>query len=393
MKLKLTTECKIHVLDVSMPILRTTVRNDLRLIANLSLNEQDGKVSGRDGEAIREMLDMKPNTWQRIIDEGEVAHGLWRDGQITDKGRQCSIDGMVLDHEDGPHRLWVIDAQEPIGLRIIHIEAWADIEISSKSIGETHTDGFVRKLRKEGAIHQSILDSKNRCRFKPPNWWIRWMKRDPAVQEHPDLSTVGQVSFTWGVNDSTPMFSFSGVLKGKSNGDVSAKGLIDVTRLPVLGDMQDLVSEIVSGLLIGSQTWDVMNNCIRTSISAFAEEKQAIHEMKTDFTLGLVEQRAIGSWERGTLEGVQLRASNQETARDWASALFWTQHIATHRTQKQVAKIIETISNKQALEEFPLTLDLDMNRSLIQSKEAPSGAKWLFDAAIDLTQAIGKEVI
>ena len=74
-----------------------------------------------------------------------------------------------------------------------------------------------------------------------------------AVQEHPDLSTVGQVSFTWGVNDSTPMFSFSGVLKGKSNGDVSAKGLIDVTRLPVLGDMQDLVSEIVSGLLIGSQ--------------------------------------------------------------------------------------------------------------------------------------------
>ena len=59
MKLKLTTDCNIHVLDVSMPILRTTVRNDLRLIAKIASDEHKGKVSGREGEAIREMLGMK----------------------------------------------------------------------------------------------------------------------------------------------------------------------------------------------------------------------------------------------------------------------------------------------------------------------------------------------
>ena len=62
---------------------------------------------------------MKPNTWQRIINEGERARNLWQDGQLTEKGKQCSKDGIVLDHEDGPHRLWVIDEQNPIGLRII----------------------------------------------------------------------------------------------------------------------------------------------------------------------------------------------------------------------------------------------------------------------------------
>ena len=70
------------------------------------------------------MLGMKPNSWKRIIQEGDVEHN-WSDLHLTDKGRHCAENGIVLDHEDGPHRLWVIDAPEPIGMRIIHIEAWA----------------------------------------------------------------------------------------------------------------------------------------------------------------------------------------------------------------------------------------------------------------------------
>jgi hypothetical protein len=391
MKLKLTTDCNIHVLDVSMPILRTTVRNDLRLIAKIASDEHKGKVSGREGEAIREMLGMKSNTWQRILEEGERAHSLWQDGQLTEKGKRCSNDGMVLDHEDGPHRLWVIEAQQPIGLKIIHIEAWSDIEISSNSIGETHRGGLVQNLRKEGAVHESILDSTNRCRFRPPSWWVRWMKRDPAVQEHPELSTQGRISCSWGLENKAPEFSFSGPLKGMRKGAVSAEGAFEVARPPAKNQMQGLVSDVLSNHLEGSQTWDEKSNCLRTDISSL-NDKQAIHDMKKDLLFGSVEQQPIGYWERGALEGIQLRARSLETAREWASTLYWNQNDAIHRTEKQVATLIQALSKKSALEEFSLEFDIKMRQSLMDSLEAPDGAKWFFHASEDLSQAIGAEV-
>ena len=177
MKLELSRKIQVRVLDVSMPIRRSMVRNDLRLIAKIAETEYNGSLAGRNGENIREILGMKPNSWKRIIEEGDREHTLWSNHQLTHKGRQCAKNGIVLDHEDGPHRLWVIDAPEPIGMKIIHIEAWADINVRQNELGQEHRDKFVRRIRNEGLEHVSVIDSRNRCRFKPPGWWVRWVKR------------------------------------------------------------------------------------------------------------------------------------------------------------------------------------------------------------------------
>jgi hypothetical protein len=114
--------------------------------------------------------------------------------------------------------------------------------------------------------------------------------------------------------------------------------------------------------------------------------------MKKDLLFGSVEQQPIGYWERGALEEIQLRARSLETAREWASALYWNQNDAIHRTEKQVATLIQALSKKSALEEFSLEFDIKMRQSLIDSLEAPDGAKWFFHASEDLSQAIGAEV-
>jgi hypothetical protein len=217
------------------------------------------------------------------------------------------------------------------------------------------------------------------------------MKRDPAVQEHPELSTQGRISCSWGLENKAPEFSFSGPLKGMRKGAVSAEGAFEVARPPAKNQMQGLVSDVLSNHLEGSQTWDEKSNCIRTDISSL-NDKQAIHDMKKDLLFGSVEQQPIGYWERGALEGIQLRARSLETAREWASTLYWNQNDAIHRTEKQVATLIQALSKKSALEEFSLEFDIKMRQSLMDSLEAPDGAKWFFHASEDLSQAIGAEV-
>jgi len=115
--------------------------------------------------------------------------------------------------------------------------------------------------------------------------------------------------------------------------------------------------------------------------------------MKKDLLFGSVEQQSIGYWERGALEGIQLRARTPETAREWASALYWDQNDAIHRTEKQVAILIQALSKMSALKEFSLGFDIELRQSLIDSIKAPDGAKWFFYAPEDLSQAIGAEVM
>ena len=62
MKLELSRKIRVHVLDVSMPILRSAVRNDLRLIAKIAMTEHEGSLAGRSGEVIRDMLGIKINS-------------------------------------------------------------------------------------------------------------------------------------------------------------------------------------------------------------------------------------------------------------------------------------------------------------------------------------------
>ena len=180
---------------------------------------------------------------KRVIDEGDKAHNLWRDGQLTSRGRKCAEDGVVLDHEDGPHRLWVIDAPEPIGMKIIHIEAWADIAVKIGQLGKEHKGRFVSRIRNEGYEHASIIDAGNRCRFKPPSWWVRWIKRDPVVQEHPNLSTEIELLCTWEAGDSVSGFSARGKLAGLDDKHVAFEGVLDVDKSPAAEQMAAIVSQ------------------------------------------------------------------------------------------------------------------------------------------------------
>ena len=73
--------------------------------------------------------------------------------------------------------------------------------------------------------------------------------------------------------------------------------------------------------------------------------------------------------------------------------MYWNQNDAIHRTEKQAATLIQALSKKSALKEFSLGFDIEMRKSLIDSLEAPDGAKWFFYAPEDLSQAIGAEVM
>lgn len=389
MKLELSRKIRIHVLDVSMPILRTAVRNDLRLIAKIAMTEHDGNLAGRSGEVIRDMLGMKVNTWKRVIDEGDKAHNLWRDGQLTSRGRKCAEDGVVLDHEDGPHRLWVIDAPEPIGMKIIHIEAWANIAIKTGQLGEEHEGGFVNRIRNEGLEHASIIDTKNRCRFKPPSWWVRWIKRDPVVQEHSTLSTEIELLCTWEAGDSASVFSARGKLAGLGDKHVAFEGVLDVEKSPAADLMAAIVSSTLSTKLTGGQTWDDASKSLLSDVSSL--NRDAIERMKMNIQLGRVEDSRIGDWTNSVLRDISLRAKDEEAARDWVATLFWNRNDAIHRTKSQTNALIGNIASESAFKGLSLDNDSAMLDSLVSISNAPLGAHWLFSATSDLAMAIGWE--
>ena len=389
MKLELSEKFRVHVLDVSMPILRSTVRNDLRLIAKIAQTEHDGSFAGRSGESIREMLGMKPNSWRTVIDEGQTDHGLWMDQKLTERGRRCAEDGVVLDHEDGPHRLWVIDAPEPIGMRIIHIEAWADIKINQYELGQTHTSKFVKRIRDEALEHASVIDPSNRCRLRPPGWWQRWMQRDPLVQEHPNLSTDIELLCEWEPGDEFSTFAARGKLAGMSDKQRGFEGPLNVENSPAAEQMATIVSSSLSSILSGGQSWDENSKVLKTDIASIDEA--AIERMRSDFSLGRVEDNRIGNWSESRLRDIELRAANAVAARDWIAHLFWNRNDPIHRTEGHTNKIIEAISSESAFSGISLNSEQAMLDSLVSSPNAPQGARWLFSAALDLAAAIGQE--
>lgn len=389
MKLELSRKIPVHVLDVSMPILRSAVRNDLRLIAKIAMTEHEGNLAGRSGEVIRDMLGMKVNSWKRVVEEGERAHNLWRDGQLTSRGRKCAEDGVVLDHEDGPHRLWVIEAPEPIGMKIIHIEAWADIAVKIGQLGKEHKGRFVSRIRNEGYEHASIIDAGNRCRFKPPSWWVRWIKRDPVVQEHPNLSTEIELLCTWEAGDSVSGFSARGKLAGLDDKHVAFEGVLDVDKSPIAEQMAAIVSSALSTKLSGGQTWDDASKSLLTDVSSI--NRDAIERMKMDIQLGRVEDSRIGDWPNSVLRNIKLRAKDEDAARGWIATLFWNRNDAIHRTKSQTNTLIGSIASESAFQGFALDNENAMLDSLISISNAPEGARWLFNAASDLALAIGQE--
>ena len=389
MKLELSRKISVHVLDVSMPILRSAVRNDLRLIAKIAMTEHEGNLAGRSGEVIRDMLGMKVNSWKRVVEEGERAHNLWRDGQLTSRGRKCAEDGVVLDHEDGPHRLWVIEAPEPIGMKIIHIEAWADIAVKIGQLGKEHKGRFVSRIRNEGYEHASIIDAGNRCRFKPPSWWVRWIKRDPVVQEHPNLSTEIELLCTWEAGDSASGFSARGKLAGLDDKHVAFEGVLDVDKSPAAEQMAAIVSSTLSTKLSGGQTWDDASKSLLTDVSSI--NRDAIERMKMDIQLGRVEDSRIGDWPNSVLRNIKLRAKDEDAARGWIATLFWNRNDAIHRTKSQTNTLIGSIASESAFQGFVLDNENAIIDSLISISNAPEGARWLFNAASDLALAIGQE--
>lgn len=389
MKLELSRKIRVHVLDVSMPILRSAVRNDLRVIAKLAMTEHEGNLAGRSGEVIRDMLGMKSNSWKRVVDEGETAHRLWRDGQLTPRGRKCAEDGVVLDHEDGPHRLWVIEAPEPIGMKIIHIEAWADIAVKIDQLGDEHKGRFVSQIRNEGYEHTSIIDSDNRCRFKPPSWWVRWIKRDPVVQEHPNLSTEIDLLCTWEPGDSASGFAARGKLAGLDDKHIAFQGPIDVERSPAAEQMARIVTSVLSSKISGGQEWDEASKVLKTDVKSI--NREAIERMRTDMNLGQIDDGRIGDWSNSKLRDIELRARDSDSARDWIATLFWNRNDPIHRTHSQANALIGSIASESAFQGLTLNNEGAMFDSLISISNAPEGARWLFNAASDLALAIGQE--
>ena len=389
MKLELMEKIQVHVLDVSMPILRSAVRNDLRLIAKITQTEHDGSLAGRNGESIREMLGMKPNSWRRVIEEGESAHRLWADNRLTDRGRKCAKDGIVLDHEDGPHRLWVIDAPEPIGMKVIHIEAWANISTDHNELGEEHTSNYIKRIRNESLEHASVIDPSNRCRLRPPSWWQRWMKRDPLVQEHLNLSTEIDLLCEWKPGGQFSTFAARGNLAGITNKPQVFEGRLDVEKSPPADQMKAIVVSALSSQLSGGQEWDDTTETLKTDIKSI--DQKSIERMRIDIPLGQISDGRIGNWDSSSLKDIELRARDENSARDWIATLFWNNNDVIHRTNSQTNALIRDITSESAFQGMTFNNEAAMLDSLISINIAPEGAHWLFSTAKDLALPIGQE--
>jgi hypothetical protein len=107
--------------------------------------------------------------------------------------------------------------------------------------------------------------------------------------------------------------------------------------------------------------------------------------------LGQIDDGRIGNWARSILRDIKLRARDENSARDWIATLFWNRNDPIHRTNSQTNALIRDIASESAFQNMPLNNEAAMLDTLTSISIAPEGAHWLFNAASDLTLAIGQE--
>ena len=378
----------VTVLDVGMPVKRSNVRHDLRLVCQLIRDEYENRVDENSVEQLCERLNLRKGGWRRISEEAGDVHELWADGTLTRAGQRCADDGVVLDFEDGPHRIWFIQDESPIGLQVIHIARWGDLEIDNRVAGRPYNGTAFASIKDSDRTYQSALEPSVRCIVSPPKWWLDVAKREPHVQEQPEYMSQITLQGKIGDNDRSVQYSVSGELLGLGrNRTILDENLWLPAGVDVLKATVDQAVDVwLSGQVPHGMSWDSALRRINTSPRGL--ESYSIELMTLDIFFEGFAIAGVGMWEGFELRDVPVAPVDLKAACEWVARLYWMKCPPVHRLWNSFKAQIEAILKDGRLRNF-VSLEAVGGGALddaIADPElgAPQGAHWLFNAAADL---------
>lgn len=400
MKFELYQEHQVRVFDVPIPVKRTSVRHDLRLICRICRDEYDGALSSQAVSNICSMLGLSDNRWRVMNKIGDKEHGLWRGGKLTEAGLKCADDGLVLENEDGVHRCWVIDAPEPIGCRLLHSEAYEDLRIdkdnsSFERVPYEEFEGLRPKIR-----YHSIIDETLEMMLDPPGWWKRLMKGNPVIIEEKEHVSSVRISAIHSEGETEVIYQISGELKGielksgnrkyRQGVDATLSNALRFNNIPIIVErpmtpqiLNDEIGNLLGRELKDGQYWDGPSLSILTTYDALESNESTA--MVKSIDLPDFESSLIGSWDGCHLSDVNLKATNVDEARKWISELYWQNGEDEYHYRESLLKVINELNQLSAFSGInPSELSKSEPKDwLTASSESPPGAKWLLEALDD----------
>ena len=377
---------------------KTSIRHDFRLICKIARDEHDSNIEEA-GLSIRSKMGLTETRWKMLLRDGEKQHRLWSGNRLTKVGLKCAEDGFVLENEDGVHRFWVIDAPKPVGLRILHCEAWEDLLIKKGSkIPQEKKIEFLSRLQKNFP-HDSVVNENLKFLYDPPPWYKKIMKGTPIIMVNNHHSSSAKLCATYTTGMKNIRYTISGEILGiemKNHVDLSSKN-IDSSKTGEIRftniefdikngiNYETLTKELEISLqphLAEDQIWSSDSQSIITTHAALKLDESQI--MKTSFSIKNLSNTNLHGWNSCELDEVLLIPSNVKEARKWVAELYWSDERG-YLPSDTVDEIISEISSQPNFVGFgfdKLVL-IPPSNWLPSSKNAPPGSSWFFRALSD----------
>lgn len=392
MKIVMKRDFQVTVIDVAMPIRRSNVRRDLQLLCQVIRDDCGGRLDGGVVDEICGKFGLRPGGWRRVSTEAANVHRLWEGGSLTEAGRRCAEDGVVLDFEDGPHRIWYIEADEPIGPQILHVAGWGEFELDPRVIGVEQAGNAFSRLQGLQREYSTAMEPNCRCVLQAPEWWTRAAKRPARVQEYPDYASRVSVAVTSDFDGRGARIAVTGNIRGCGRTDIILRDALWVPAGVHISDaaIEAAVDAWVTGGLATAESWDADRRRIVTAHSLHDDE--AVIAMARDFEFAGLAAPGVGIWPAVSIEQVPLAPRDAVGAAAWLARLFWLQCEPGHMTMSWFKAEVQRLALESGLMEW-LPDDFggdDGFREVVRQKilGAPEGVGYFLSSAIDLCGAL-----
>jgi len=392
MKIVMKRDFQVSVVDVAMPIRRSNVRRDLQLLCQVIRDEHGGRLDGNVVDEICDKFSLRPGGWRRVSSEAADVHRLWDGGGLTEAGRSCADDGIVLDFEDGPHRIWYIEADEPIGPQILHVAGWGEFELNPRAIGEEQTGNAFSRLQGLQRQYSTAVEPARQCVLQAPEWWTRAAKRPARVQEQSAYVSGVSVAVTSEFDGRGVRISVTGLIRGCGRADIILR---DAPWAPAgvnisEGAVDAAVKAWVTKGLATAQRWDAGRRRIVTDHSL--HDDNSVVAMKQDFEFAGLAAPGVGIWPAVSIDQVPLAPRDAAGAAEWLARLFWLQCEPGHMTRGWFEAEVQRLASESGLGEWlPSGIGAEGGfRSAVRKNSlgAPGGASYFLNAADDLRGAL-----
>lgn len=406
MKCRLVQEYDLNVFDINIPMKKTSLRHDFRLICRIARDEHDSNVNDA-GPSIRSRMGLTEPRWNLLLNEGEKEHRLWSGNRLTEHGLRCAEDGLILENEDGVHRFWVVDAPQPIGLRILHCEAWEDLQINKDSTPPKESDtDILKRLGQQNLQYDSIVNENLKIRYDPPPWYKRIMKSSPTVLENKHHRSSVKVYATYETGMHHLRYTLSGKIRGirmkEGSADLNSNHVTPIKSGEIRFDHVELdtkhamdsrtltkeLDTLLQPLLAEGQSWIPESQSIRTTHDALRSGES--QSMQTSLSISNLSASNLDSWEKCELDEVLLQPVNIDEARKWIAELYWAEdrgYLPSNSVEDALSEMVEASAF------INLTLDdligVPASDWLPSSAFAPLGSSWFFRALQDHGWALG----